>query len=414
MLDQRRFRDAPGQRVKRHFLVAAAENEHRRLFHRRDGLLCGIDIRSLGIVDPCHAVQLPHRLDAVFHALEGFEHFAHRFAGNAHHAGDDHSGQRVFKVVWAGDIHLVAKFQNDVMIRDIRTVRHLLLAGEPCHLRLQPLRHLAAGRIVVIEHGHVMCGLAVKDTPLHRDIDFHRAMADDMILGDIEYRAHMRVELADALALIAAHLGDSHVILFGYARRRGNRIADVSDDVRRASRRAKQLADQRRGRRLAVRAGDGDKRALCQPRAQLQFAHDLHTLRNRVLHKRLGPRNAGADDHDVLPCNQAVRRLAERKRAFRRAQFIQRAAEFAFRLGIRDGHTRAKADQQLGRRNAAARHAADQHALSFNIHVHGLTPPFIAEETLGCCPKPCQEPEVLGFPSLLCNDSSFFTKRRAA
>ena len=122
VLDQRRFRDAPGQRVKRHLLVAAAENEHRRLFHRRDGLLCGIDVRSLGIVDPCHAVQLPHRLDAVLHALEGFEHFAHRFAGNAHHAGDDHSGQRVFKVVRAGDIHLVAathhllalaKFQND-------------------------------------------------------------------------------------------------------------------------------------------------------------------------------------------------------------------------------------------------------------------------------------------------------------
>ena len=32
----------------------------------------------------------------MLHALEGFEHLAHRLAGHAHHAGNRHGGQRVF------------------------------------------------------------------------------------------------------------------------------------------------------------------------------------------------------------------------------------------------------------------------------------------------------------------------------
>ena len=105
--------------------------------------------------------------------------------------------------------------------------------------------------------------------------------------------------------------------------------------------------------------------------------HDLHALRNRALHKRLCPRNAGADNHHILTGDQCVGRLPQRKDAARCAQFIQRAAEIRFRLRVGNRHLRAEAQKQLGRRNAAARHAADQHTLAVYVHIH--PPPLVLQ-----------------------------------
>ena len=217
--------------------------------------------------------------------------------------------------------------------------------------------------------------LSLENTTLHRDIDLHRAVADDVILRDVQHRADVRVKLADALALIAAHLSDSHIVLFGDTRRRGDGIADVADNMRCAPRRAEQLANQRRRGRFAVRSRDSDQRAAAHPCTQLQLAHDLNALSDRVLHKRLRPCNARADDHNILTCSQAVRRLTQRKGACRYAQFIQLAAKLTLRLCIGNRHQRTLAQEQLCRCDAAARHAADQYALSFHVHTHGFSPP---------------------------------------
>ena len=90
-------------------------------------------------------MQLADGFNAMLDALECLQHLAHRFAGHAHHTGNYNSRQRIFEVMRTRDIHFVAaadrllaltEFENNVAFGHIRAVRHLLLAGEPCHLRL--------------------------------------------------------------------------------------------------------------------------------------------------------------------------------------------------------------------------------------------------------------------------------------
>jgi len=72
------------QLVKVAVLVVAAEDQHGRPRHRLNRLDGRVRVGTLGVVDVAHAVKLPHKLDAVFHAGECAQRLAHRVSGDTH------------------------------------------------------------------------------------------------------------------------------------------------------------------------------------------------------------------------------------------------------------------------------------------------------------------------------------------
>ena len=145
---------------------------------------------------------------------------------------------------------------DDFAIPDERALIHFPLAAEQHHLRLHLPNQRCKCRIVRVEHGDVLCRHVLELPHLHRRVDFHRAVAIEMVFGNIEQRRRLRVERLRRLHLEGRDFADEQVVVLTVETCRAVRIADVAHDMRRASCIAEDFAQQRDGRRLAVRAGN--------------------------------------------------------------------------------------------------------------------------------------------------------------
>ena len=132
----------------------------------------------------------------------------------------------------------------------------------------------------------VVRALVLEDAELRRAVGVEVAVAVQMVRGDVEENGDVRPKVVDVLELEARELADDPAAA---VLRLGERPADVP-----GHRRAEHLAEERRSRRLPVRAGDADDRRREQPRAELDLAPDREPAAACGGHEGRLARNSGA------------------------------------------------------------------------------------------------------------------------
>ena len=84
-----------------------------------------------------------------------------------------------------------------------RPLRQFLASAKEAHLPLCTLCHAARMRVVIVQHEEVVRRLRGKELFLHRLIDLHRAVTDDVVGGYVQLRDDMRVKMRGRLHLVA-------------------------------------------------------------------------------------------------------------------------------------------------------------------------------------------------------------------
>ena len=165
--------------------------------------------------------------------------------------------------------------QHAGAVRDAAGDRGLELHRHGRDAALDQLGIDGARRLVVdADHGAVADLLAGEDVLLGGDIARQIAMAIDMVGRDVEPHRDMGVEGLQQFELVGRQL--QHVEAALAQRRQVERAAaDIAADLAAHAGLGEDMADQRRRRRLAVGAGDGDEpRLVLGARQQLDVADD--------------------------------------------------------------------------------------------------------------------------------------------
>ena len=174
-------------------------------------------------------------------------------------------------------------------------------------------RHHARARVVDADDRVILRPLIAEDAPLGADIAVHAAMAREMIRRDVQHHSHIALQALSKIQLIARQL--QHI-----DRRTVQPLeiehahADIAADAHVFPARFQDMTDQRRRRRLAVRARDADDPRPLEilelrdrARKQLHVADHRHAHHLRHAHEamRLGEfqRDARRENQrrEVLP-----------------------------------------------------------------------------------------------------------------
>ena len=143
--------------------------------------------------------------------------------------------------------------------------------------------------------GNVFGSLVLEDAAFRAPVGLIRAVPVEVVVRDVQQDGHGNAELVDPLQLEARQLGDD----LGVGRERYERRAHVSRRDRVAAGRS-QRGDRHLGRRrLAVRAGDADKRPHTKPEGELDLAPHRETAPARFLDPGRRPRNTRAGDDQL-------------------------------------------------------------------------------------------------------------------
>ena len=237
---------------------------------------------------------------------------------------DSHCNRRhdIFKVVAAEQLQFVRPNQlcllslflaADDTVLEVIAVVEQLGAREEDHLRLQilPLTEGAEHLVVVVQHEEIIDRLVRADVLLDPDIVLHRMMAVQMIRRDVCDCGDMRVEADDGLELETRRLEHRNRLLRGLQRDFRIGEADVADRKAVPERALHDGAGQRRGRGLAVRAGNGQKLSLRNLEAELNLRPELNLLVGQLPHKRRLEVNAGAHHANLNTGEQCLVQFAE-------------------------------------------------------------------------------------------------------
>ena len=172
------------------------------------------------------------------------------------------------------------------------------------------------------------------------------------------------MERVDLLELEAAGLHHVERVRRRVAHLGAEGSADIAADRHLESRRLQHPAGQRRRRRFALGAGDGDDAAEEPARRKLDLRDHRHAAPARGLHRRLLRRHAGAED-DEIGGREGLRPVAPQ---------LQLHAESCQRLGFRclaprvgKRHVRAPAGEQLRGGQAASRGSRDGDAFAGDV-----------------------------------------------
>ncbi len=212
------------------------------------------------------------------------------------------------------------------------------------------LQAIANARLVVgIQNGEIVRALVLEDAGLGGSIVLERVVAVKMIGRDVQHHRDLRMEGLDRLQLKAADLQHHPGVVGGLIDEGDRRRADVSADQRLAPASGDDLARQRRGRRLAVGAGDGDDLAFQEACRQFHFADDRNTERTRLYQLRNIEGNAGTDHDQVLIAKGALAMLSGLDGDAVIEQQGNFVAKLLLRLGVGDGDLRAALLQEQER-----------------------------------------------------------------
>ena len=195
---------------------------------------------------------------------------------------------------------------NAVGDRPIERHRNAGDAGTRRHLALDGARRLVLGA----DHGAIAGALPGKDVLLGGHVARNIAMAIDMVRRDVEPHRDVGVEGLQQLELVGGEL--QHVEAALAERREIERTAaDIAADFAARTGLLEDVADQRRRRRLAVGACDGDElRLWLRPGQQFDIAddrlaggarHDRDGMRRR---QRAGNARADHERRDSRPIDR--------------------------------------------------------------------------------------------------------------
>ena len=190
-------------------------------------------------------------------------------------------------------------------------------------------------------------------------------MAVHVILGDVQHRRNRGMEPAGGLHHERRDLADRHVAGAHFRHRAGIGRADVAHHMGGAARVFEDFAQQRHRGGLAVGARHGQQKARRLAIGVLDLAHNLYAQRLGLFDRRMLHRNARADHQQIQPREMLLGVLfVQQQMCAALFQLVQRAVEILALFRIADPDLRAAQQEQLRRRNAAARHAQNHRLLN--------------------------------------------------
>ena len=147
-----------------------------------------------------------------------------------------------------------------------------------------PLQHREA-KIVIDTDGRDLGPL--NDALFDGGVILYGAVTIEMIRRDIQHHAHRRIERRRQIDLERRHLDDVKPIGRWFVERQ-DRAADIAAELRVVTGVAKNMRDQRRRRRFAVRTGNRNERRLGRTQSPLarehfDIANDLDTVLTRLV-----------------------------------------------------------------------------------------------------------------------------------
>ena len=162
--------------------------------------------------------------------------------------------------------------------------------------------------VVKVEQCKVRRGLILEDPLFGRDVFIQRLITVLMIDRHIEQGSDPGPESIDRLELETGDLDDEIIewtqlpCLVGakvFHRRFAQGVAQISADKRPLAAFRKKLTDQRYGRALAVRTGDGKDWTSEELRGDLQFADHLHAAPTDCFERGQPIGHSGTDYHEI-------------------------------------------------------------------------------------------------------------------
>ena len=191
---------------------------------------------------------------------------------------------------------------------------------------------------------------AFADQPLlDRRVILQRAVAVEMVFGDVEQDADRGIEARREIDLERRALDHMHAPLRRRLQRE-DRGADIAAELHVVVRRAEQMRHQRRRRGLAVGSGDRHERRIGRGLAplaaeQLDVADHLHRRVARQAHgpvrRRMGERHAGREHQRGNPAPVDVAQIRDRNAG--------RPRLLDARLGVVERHDIRAAGEQRAR-----------------------------------------------------------------
>ena len=214
-------------------------------------------------------------------------------------------------------------------------------------------------RIVIVQHEEVLRRLRGKELLLHRLIDLHRTVADDVVGGHIQLGDNRSVKMCGCLHLIARDLRRNRTVCGDLLRHVDERHAYVAPDANRCKMRAQQLAEQSRRCGLAVRPRDGVDGCACNLSRQLHLCRNTDAACMCGSHERDALGHGGREDDKIRPLEQFFPLCAKDAGDSLRPQifdmFLRQCIFFRICLVLRIGerHARARCREVSRRRKAA-------------------------------------------------------------
>jgi hypothetical protein len=225
-------------------------------------------------------------------------------------------------------------------------------------------------RIVGVDHGPVVGGLAMEHARLGGAVGLERAVPVEVIRREIQQDGDPRVECLRRFELKAADLDDMKRLGARVLDLRRQRRAEVAAcrDVEAAL--AQHPCGERRRRRLALRSRDRNHAPREPARCQLDLSHDRHTGRASGHDRGMVGWHAWTRDDEIGTGEERGRMRTELDgdaQAFEVRPPIERAG------GVAQRHARAARHEQLRNGDAAPAAARDDHPLSRHAEAHRIT-----------------------------------------
>ena len=296
------------QRAEVAALVLAAQDDDEVTGESINGLEGRVDVGGLGVVVVGDAADLGDEFQPVLDSLEAGHGGADFFRGHSQQPRRAHRRQDVLQVVLA--------FQADVFagehafaaggvgedypaVFDVAAHVQPPLPAEPEALGADFGGELRGQAVVGVEDGEVVAALVAEEAGLGGHVVAHGGVAVEVVRREVEQRRHPRPETGDGLELEARDLDHVHRVVAGRVHQRDERRADVAADLRASAGFTENLAEQRRGGGLAVRAGHRHHRAAQEAPGELELGDDFDSLPAGLDEGGQLQRDAGAQDDEV-------------------------------------------------------------------------------------------------------------------
>src|SRR5690242_17635955 len=356
-------------------LILAAENYKKPAGKSLESLDGGVHVGRLGVVEKTDSRNFRNKFETMLHAREAAHGASEIRSGDAGEKSGRCGGQHVFEVVLAAQADVGATEErnvfslmstNDLLALQTSAAGDALGPAEPEYLRSRrPM--LGAGGIVGIDHRQIVLGLVLENARLGPRVIFEGGMPVEVIRSEIQQNGDVRAKSLDQLELETAELRDRNCFVARLIHVSDQRRADVSGNHYRLARGGQNVANQRSGRGLAVRAGHANDTPPQKSPRQFDLAPYGHMRRARRRQHGMIRRHARAGHDQILRREVRARIAAKGKRTADFAQFERSAAKLLLRPVVNGRHAGAARGAKARRGDAGSRQPHDQHAFAFEF-----------------------------------------------